>query len=80
MAMASYQSDPLVAYSRSIGLIVFSVLGIVGALRIIEGRDTINAGLMILAGVGVLVCLYQIGILSALLFFIGAVLILLKKG
>ena len=67
-------------WPRTIGVIVFSILGIVGPLRIIEKGDTVNAGLMIIAGVGMLICVRQLGILSALLFFIGAVLILLKKG
>jgi hypothetical protein len=67
-------------WPRVIGAIVFSILGIVAPLRIIERGDTINAGLMILAGVGILICIYQFGILSALLFFIGGVLIYLKKG
>jgi len=53
-------------------VIVFSILGlgIVGPLRIIERGNTINAGLMILAGVGILICVYQFGILSASLFFL----------
>ncbi len=68
------------AWARIIGLIVFSILGLVGPLRIIEKQDTINAGLMFVAGVGMLICVYQLVILSALLFFIGGALLLLKKG
>ena len=63
-----------------IGVIIFSILGIVGPLRIIDKGDTVNAGLMVIAGVGMLICIRQIGILSALLFFIGAALLYLKKG
>ena len=63
-----------------IGVIIFSIPGIVGPLRIIDKGDTVNAGLMVIAGVGMLICIRQIGILSALLFFIGAALLYLKKG
>jgi hypothetical protein len=72
-------------WAWSIGLFVFSILGLIGALRIIEKRDTINGGLMILAGVG-LICLDLPAappaeqVFIALLFFIGGALILLKKG
>jgi zinc-ribbon domain len=74
------------------GVIIFSTLGIIGPLRLIDSGDkliaglfwingdTINAGLMIIAGIGMLISAYQIGILSALFFFIGGALIDLKKG
>ncbi len=77
---ASNTHDPLITYAQAIGVVVFSILGILGALRIIERNDTINAGLMLLAGIGMLIWIYPIGILSAFLFFIGGALILLKKG
>jgi hypothetical protein len=80
LAIASYQGNPLLTYGQGTGLIVFSIVGIVGALRIIERRETLNAGLMFGAGVGILVCWWQLGILSALLFFLGGALVLLKKG
>jgi uncharacterized membrane protein len=80
LALGSLGSQPLENWLRYIGIIVFSIIGIVGALRIIDKRDTINAGLMILAGVGVLVSMEMFGIFSALLFFMGGVLLYLKKG
>jgi len=63
-----------------IGVIVFSILGIVGPLRIFDIGDANNALLMAIAGVGILACIRQLGILSALLFFIGAALLYMKKG
>jgi hypothetical protein len=54
------------SWAITIGVIVFSVIGIVGALRIIENSDISNALLMFIAGVGVLLCVRQLGILSAL--------------
>jgi hypothetical protein len=65
---------------RSVLAIIFSILAIVGGLRIIDERDTINAGLMMLAGVCILLAASVFGLFSALLFFIGAALIMLKKG
>jgi hypothetical protein len=78
--MASWEG-----YAWFIGQIVFSILGLVGGLRLVKKRDTINAGLMILAGVG-LICLDLPAappasqIFVSLLFFVGGALILLKKG
>ncbi|MGZ4864617.1 MAG: zinc-ribbon domain-containing protein [Halobacteriota archaeon] len=68
------------AWARAVGVIVFSIIGIIGPLRIIERGDTYNALLMILAGVMVLVCVAQLGVIPALLFFIGGALLYLKKG
>jgi|GEM_PF-2927485 hypothetical protein len=69
-------------WAISVGIIVFSILGLVGALRVIKRGDMFNAGLMILAGVGILISILftsPLSVPSALLFFIGAALILLKK-
>lgn len=58
-----------------------SILGLVGGLRIIESNtsiDILNAGLMFIGGVGVLF-LPPFGIVPAALFFVGALLILVKK-
>jgi len=74
----SFGSASLIA--RSMGAIFFSFLAIIGGIRIFEDSDTYNALLMFIAGVGILACLYQLGILSAILFFIGGSLILIKKG
>jgi hypothetical protein len=68
-----------VEFLRGVGLVIFSILGLVGALRIIESDDRINAGLMLIAGIGVLICLLPVGVLPAVLFFVGAALIWLKK-
>jgi zinc-ribbon domain len=76
----AWGTQSLEGWLRDIGLVVFSIIGIVGALRIVDKRDTINAGLMIIAGVGVLVSALYIGIFSALLLFMGGVLLYLKKG
>jgi hypothetical protein len=65
---------------RSVLAIIFSILAIVGGLRIIDERDTINAGLMMLAGVCILLAASVFGLFSASLFFIGGALIMLKKG
>jgi hypothetical protein len=67
-------------WARAIGVIVFSVIGIIGPLGLIDRGDTYNALLMIIAGLMVLVCVAQLGILPALLFFIGGALLYLKKG
>jgi hypothetical protein len=80
LAIASISVEESLTYAKGIGLIVFSVVGILGALRIINDADTPNALVMFIAGVGVLVCWFPIGILSAILFFVGGVLILVKKG
>ena len=77
---SSLGSQPFEFWLRFIGLIVFSIIGIVGALRIVETSDLNNALLMFLAGVGMLLCVQQFGIFPALLFFIGGALIYLKKG
>ena len=77
---SSLGSQPFELWLRYIGLIVFSIIGIVGALRIVETSDLNNALLMFLAGVGMLLCVQQLGIFPALLFFIGGALIYLKKG
>jgi hypothetical protein len=73
------------------GLVIVSILGIVGGLRIIENNDTLNGGLMILAGVWAMICfgayLPSIGsfftapfIIAFLFFFLGGILIFLEKG
>jgi hypothetical protein len=73
-------ANPLESWLSCIGAIAFSIIGIVGGLRIFENADNVNAGLMIIAGVGILICAVILGIFPALLFFLGAALILLKKG
>lgn len=67
-------------WARAVGVIVFSIIGIIGPLRIIDRGDTYNALLMIIAGLMVLVCIAQLGILPAVLFFFGGGLLYLKKG
>jgi zinc-ribbon domain len=59
-------------------MILVSIAGIVGGLRIIE-EDRANAFLMIIAG-GLSLLIFPVGVFPALLFFIGGALILLKKG
>lgn len=75
-----FLSQTAEAWARAIGVIVFSIIGIIGPLKIIDRGDTYNALLMIIAGVMVLVCVAQLGIIPALLFFIGGALLYLKKG
>jgi len=68
-------------WTVDIGAVLFPIIGLAGASRLRE-NDTINAGLMLLAGVGMFFFenFYVIAIISALLFFLGGALILLKKG
>jgi hypothetical protein len=74
-----------------LGLVIFSLLAIIGGLRLIEDRDNLNASLMILAGAWALLCVVTIPelkyfgfaallFISFLFFILGGVLIYLKKG
>ncbi len=68
-------------WTVAIGAVLFPIIGLAGASRL-RKNDAINAGLMLLAGVGMALFenFYIIAIVSALLFFIGGALIALKKG
>jgi len=41
----------LEGWARSVGVVVFSIIGMVGVLRIVDKGDTTSAKLMLLAGV-----------------------------
>jgi hypothetical protein len=62
-------------YLRGVGAILFAILGIVGGSGIIANK--VHCGLlMLIGGVGMILTLAWLGALSAILFFLGGVLIL----
>lgn len=61
-------------YYNAVGAIVFSILGMFGGIPLKKTR--INAVIMIIAAIGVFVSEFILGILPAVFFVIGAVLLL----
>jgi len=61
-------------YYNAIGAVAFSTLGMLGGIPL--KRTSINAAIMIIAAVGVFVSEFVLGILPAVLFVTGAVLLL----
>lgn len=64
-------------YANAAGAFVFSIVGIAGS--VLERRKLISAALMIVGGLGVLIAISLFGVLSFILFLVGAILILMRK-
>lgn len=64
-------------YYNAAGAIIFSVVGMAGA--VLEQRRILGGLLMIIGGLGVLISISVLGILSLILFVIGGILILAQK-
>jgi len=81
LSLALVVEIPLEIWLPYFGMVVaFTIIGMSGSYRIINKRDTINAGLMILAGVGMLIPASLLGIASASLSDIGGILLFFIGG
>ena len=64
-------------YANAAGAFVFSIVGIAGS--VLKQRKLISAVLMIVGGLGILIAISLFGVLSFILFLVGAILILMRK-
>jgi len=64
-------------YTNAAAAFIFSIVGIAGA--IFEGRKILGAVLMFVGAIGIISSLGFYGILSFILFLVGAMVILMQK-
>ncbi|MGZ4881545.1 MAG: hypothetical protein ACXV7G_10855 [Halobacteriota archaeon] len=64
-------------YYNAAGAIVFSVIGMVGAA--LETRRIVSGLLMIIGGIGVLISISALGIITVILYVLGGILILARR-
>ena len=64
-------------YANAAGAIIFSVIGMIGAA--LEKRRWIGGGLMLIGAFGVIISISVFGILTFILFLIGAIIIFATK-
>jgi hypothetical protein len=64
-------------YTNAAAAFVFSIVGIAGG--ILEGRKILGAVLMFIGAIGIILSLGFYGILTFILFLVGAIVILMQK-